>query len=63
MPCTVVFQPHLFSRTNDLADGFADALGLADELLLLPIYPARELPMPGVTSRMIADRMKEQNTH
>ena len=58
MPCTVVFQPHLFSRTNDLADGFADALGLADELLLLPIYPARELPMPGVTSRMIADRMK-----
>lgn len=55
--CTVVFQPHLFSRTNDLADGFADALGLADELVLLPIYPARELPMPGVTSKMIADRM------
>ncbi len=55
--CTVIFQPHLFSRTRDLADGFANALGLADEVMLLPIYPARELPMPGVSSEMIAERM------
>jgi UDP-N-acetylmuramate-alanine ligase len=55
--CTVVFQPHLFSRTNDFADGFATALSLADEVLLLPIYPARELPMPGVTSEMVAGKM------
>lgn len=58
--CTVVFQPHLFTRTRDLADGFAQSLDLADEVILLPIYPARELPIPGVDSRMIADRMKGQ---
>ncbi len=56
--CTVVFQPHLFSRTNDLADGFAETLDLADEVILLPIYPARELPMEGVSSKMILDKMK-----
>ncbi|MFZ4058235.1 MAG: UDP-N-acetylmuramate--L-alanine ligase [Ferruginibacter sp.] len=56
--CTVIFQPHLFSRTNDFADGFATALSLADEVLLLPIYPARELPMPGVTSEMVASKME-----
>ncbi len=56
--CTVVFQPHLFSRTNDLADGFAESLDLADEVILLPIYPARELPLPGVDSEMIVKRMK-----
>ena len=50
---TVVFQPHLFSRTRDLADGFADALSIADRVILLPIYPARELPIEGVTSEMI----------
>lgn len=55
--CTVVFQPHLFSRTKDHADGFADVLDLADEVLLLPIYPARELPVEGVNSEMIAGRM------
>lgn len=55
---TLVFQPHLFSRTNDLADGFAESLDMADEILLLPIYPARELPMPGVTSDMLLQRMK-----
>ena len=55
--CTVVFQPHLFSRTNDLADGFAEVLSIADETILLPIYPARELPMPGVSSQMILDKM------
>lgn len=56
--CTVVFQPHLYSRTNDLADGFAESLDLADEVILLPIYPARELPLPGVDSEMIVKRMK-----
>ncbi|RYD51925.1 MAG: UDP-N-acetylmuramate--L-alanine ligase [Sphingobacteriales bacterium] len=55
--CVVAFQPHLFSRTRDLADGFAAALDLADEVLLLDIYPARELPIPGVTTQLLADRM------
>jgi UDP-N-acetylmuramate--alanine ligase len=55
---TVVFQPHLFSRTNDFQDGFAKSLELADDLLLLDIYPARELPMEGVTSAIIFDKMK-----
>jgi len=54
---TVLFQPHLFSRTRDFAEGFASSLSLADEALLLPIYPARELPIPGVTSSIIADKM------
>jgi UDP-N-acetylmuramate--alanine ligase len=55
--CTVVFQPHLFSRTNDLAEGFAEVLSMADETILLPIYPARELPMPGVSSELILHKM------
>ncbi len=53
----LVFQPHLFSRTNDLAKEFAESLDLADVVILLPIYPARELPMPGVTSEMITGKM------
>jgi len=53
----LVFQPHLFSRTNDLADEFAKSLDLADEVILLPIYPARELPMEGVISEMLLNRM------
>ncbi len=56
--CTVIFQPHLFTRTRDFADGFGETLALADEVVLLPIYPARELPIEGVTSEMIADRIK-----
>lgn len=52
---TVAFQPHLFSRTRDFAPEFAAALSLADEVLLLDIYPARELPIPGVTSKIIFD--------
>lgn len=56
---TVVFQPHLYTRTRDLADGFADALSLASEVILLPVYPARELPIPGVDSKMIADRIRD----
>lgn len=59
--CTVVFQPHLFSRTKDHADGFAEVLDTADEVILLPIYPARELPMEGVNSEMIWQRMKNRN--
>jgi UDP-N-acetylmuramate--alanine ligase len=50
---TVIFQPHLYTRTRDLAPGFASALSLADELYMLPIYPAREAPIPGVTSEII----------
>ncbi len=52
---TIAFQPHLFSRTNDFHQGFAQSLSLADEVLLLPIYPAREEPMEGVSSQMIYD--------
>jgi UDP-N-acetylmuramate--alanine ligase len=58
--CTVIFQPHLYTRTRDLADGFAEALDLADETILLPIYPARELPIEGVSSEMILDKMKSE---
>ncbi len=50
---TVVFQPHLFTRTRDFAKEFATALSIADAVLLLPIYPARELPIDGVTSHLI----------
>jgi UDP-N-acetylmuramate--alanine ligase len=50
---TVVFQPHLFTRTRDFAEGFSSSLSLADELLLMDIYPAREEPIPGVTSDML----------
>jgi UDP-N-acetylmuramate--alanine ligase len=56
--CTVIFQPHLYSRTRDLADGFAEVLDLADEVILLPIYPARELAVEGVSSEMILLKMK-----
>jgi UDP-N-acetylmuramate--alanine ligase len=53
------FQPHLFSRTRDFADDFAEVMNKVDELVLLPIYPARELPMEGVSSEMILERMRE----
>lgn len=52
-----IFQPHLYSRTKDFADGFAEALSVLDEVILLPVYPARELPMQGVESEMIAALM------
>jgi UDP-N-acetylmuramate--alanine ligase len=58
---SVVFQPHLFSRTQDLADGFAESLDMADEVILLPIYPARELPIEGVTSNLILEKMGLNN--
>jgi UDP-N-acetylmuramate--alanine ligase len=50
---TVIFQPHLFSRTKDFANEFSASLDIADHIILLPIYPARELPMEGVTSEII----------
>ena len=59
--CVVVFQPHLYSRTKDLADGFAEVLDMADEIILLPIYPARELPIEGVSSELILERMHSEN--
>ncbi len=54
---TVIFQPHLYTRTRDFAPGFAQALSLADEVILLPIYPAREQPIPGVASEMILENI------
>ena len=54
---TAVFQPHLYTRTRDFAEDFAKALSAVDRLILLDIYPARELPIPGVTSRIIFDRV------
>ncbi|MBU3744153.1 MAG: UDP-N-acetylmuramate--L-alanine ligase, partial [Sediminibacterium sp.] len=62
-PITLVFQPHLFSRTRDLCVEFAASLDLADEVILLPIYPARELPMEGVSSEMIRNQMKNEQVH
>ena len=59
--CTVIFQPHLYSRTRDFVDGFAESLDLADEVILLPIYPARELPIEGVESEMILNKMTISN--
>ena len=59
--CTIIFQPHLYTRTRDLANGFAEVLDLADEVILLPIYPARELPIEGVSSEMILDKMTNEN--
>ena len=54
---TVIFQPHLYSRTRDFAPDFARSLSLADEVILLDIYPAREKPVPGVTAELIFDRI------
>ena len=54
---TAVFQPHLYTRTRDFADGFASSLSMVDKLILLPIYPAREEPIPGVNSEMILGKV------
>lgn len=56
-----IFQPHLFSRTKDFADDFAKALSQFDEVILLDIYPARELPMEGITSSWLMSKMKNNN--
>ena len=58
--CTVIFQPHLFTRTRDLADDFAKSLDIAHEVIVLPIYPAREMPIPGVTAEIITGKMKNE---
>jgi len=55
---TGIFQPHLFTRTRDFVDGFAESLDLLDEALVMEIYPAREEPIPGVDAGMILDKMK-----
>lgn len=55
---SAVFQPHLYSRTRDFHEDFAEALSLLDEVILLDIYPARELPIEGVSSQMIFDRLR-----
>ncbi|MDN5201429.1 UDP-N-acetylmuramate--L-alanine ligase [Fulvivirgaceae bacterium BMA10] len=60
---TAVFQPHLFTRTRDFASGFAKSLGLADEVYLMDIYPARELPIEGVSSDMIFKKIEIKNKY
>jgi UDP-N-acetylmuramate--alanine ligase len=57
----VIFQPHLFSRTRDFANGFASVLDKADEVILLPVYPARELPIEGISSVTISSKMIKTN--
>ena len=56
-----IFQPHLYSRTRDFADEFAKSLSQFDQILLLDIYPARELPMEGVTSDWLLSKIKNEN--
>ncbi len=58
---TGIFQPHLFTRTRDFADGFAESLDMLDECILLDIYPALLLPIPGITSEMLLGKMKSKN--
>ncbi len=54
---TIVFQPHLYSRTRDFADGFAESLSNADRVMVLDVYPARELPIKGVNAKMLFDKI------
>jgi UDP-N-acetylmuramate--alanine ligase len=56
---TALFQPHLYTRTRDFYRQFAESLSLFDEVILVDIYPAREKPIPGVTSALIYDNLKE----
>ncbi|MDA3781191.1 MAG: UDP-N-acetylmuramate--L-alanine ligase [Bacteroidales bacterium] len=58
---TGVFQPHLYSRTRDFVDEFAESLDLLDEIILLDIYPAREMPINGISSKIIFDKLKTKN--
>jgi len=58
---TVIFQPHLFTRTRDFADEFAKVLSTVDELMLLEIYPARELPIEGINSKFLLDKISLDN--
>lgn len=57
---TVIFQPHLYTRTRDLHKGFAEVLSMANQVILLPIYPARELPIEGITSELISSQIKNK---
>ena len=59
---TAIFQPHLYSRTRDFYKEFAEGLSLADDVILLDIYPAREAPIPGVTSKLIYDNLAPEVT-
>jgi UDP-N-acetylmuramate--alanine ligase len=54
---TAIFQPHLFTRTRDFASGFAEVLAMPDELILMDIYPARELPIPGISSQWLLEQI------
>ncbi len=58
---TGIFQPHLYTRTRDFADDFALQLSQLDEVILLPVYPARELPIPGITSEMLLEKITAPN--
>lgn len=58
---TGIFQPHLYSRTRDFMEGFADVLSVLDEIILLDIYPARELPIEGISSKVIFDKIENKN--
>ena len=62
-PITIIFQPHLYSRTQDFYTEFAQSLSLAQTVILLPIYPARELPIEGVNSAMILKEITTPNKH
>ncbi|MEI6815074.1 MAG: UDP-N-acetylmuramate--L-alanine ligase [Bacteroidota bacterium] len=58
---TGIFQPHLFTRTRDFVDGFSESLSMLDELILMDIYPARELPIAGITSNIVLDKVTIKN--
>jgi UDP-N-acetylmuramate--alanine ligase len=57
-PIIAIFQPHLYSRTKDFANQFAESLSIANIVIMLPIYPARENPIPGITSQMIYEQIQ-----
>jgi UDP-N-acetylmuramate--alanine ligase len=59
----IVFQPHLYSRTRDLAAGFAESLAAADISILLPVYPARELPIEGISTQIIFEKISSVNKY
>jgi len=58
---TAIFQPHLFSRTRDFLEDFGKSLSIADEIYLLDIYPARELPIPGINSELVLTKITQEN--
>ena len=60
---TGIFQPHLYSRTRDFAGEFAQSLDLLDEAILVPLYPAREEPIAGISSEIILNQMKNPNRY